>query len=196
MSFPRYKKQFRIIAGLTVLVIVIGGGGVASYLVRYSATNELVCRQCHPEISELWRESKGHPADQTRCYECHSQGFEFAPKDWNAIKHARDQLVPPEYLADDELTSQRCLECHKDVLNLGYKVKKKVIKFNHRIHFGEGLNCVDCHRAAGHEYMEGGTNRPSVTECLECHLREFEGPPKNQKCLNCHDVMLAPGKSW
>ncbi|MFB0532115.1 MAG: hypothetical protein ACETVU_00430, partial [Desulfatiglandales bacterium] len=95
MSSRRYKKQFRIIAGLIVLVVLIGGGGVASYLVRYSATNELVCRQCHPEISELWRESKGHPADQTRCYECHSQGLEFIPKDWNAIKHARDQFVPP-----------------------------------------------------------------------------------------------------
>jgi hypothetical protein len=195
MSSPRYKKQFRIISGLILLVIVIGGGGVASYLVRYSATNELVCRQCHPEISELWRKSKGHPSDQTKCYECHSQGLKLTPKDWNVIKHARDQFVPPEYLADDELTSQRCLECHTDVLNLGYKDIRKVIRFNHRIHHGEGLDCVDCHRQAAHEYMTGSSNRPSFTECLECHLREFEGPPKNQKCLNCHEVMLAPGKS-
>jgi nitrate/TMAO reductase-like tetraheme cytochrome c subunit len=195
MSSPRYKKQFKIISGLIVLVIIVGGGGVASYLVRYSATNELVCRQCHPEISELWRKSKGHPSDQTKCYECHSRGLEFTPKDWTAIKHARDQFVPPEYLADDELTSQRCLECHKDVLNLGYKDIKKVIRFNHRIHDQEGLDCVDCHRQAAHEYMTGSSNRPSVNECLKCHLREFEGPPKNRKCLNCHEVMLAPGKS-
>jgi nitrate/TMAO reductase-like tetraheme cytochrome c subunit len=195
MSSPKYKKQFRIISGLIALVIIVGGGGVASYLVRYSATSELVCRQCHPEISELWRESKGHPSDQTKCYECHSRGLEFTPKDWNAIKHARDQFVPPEYLADDTLTSRRCLECHKDVLNLGYKDIKKVIRFNHRIHDGEGLDCVDCHRQAAHEYMTGSSNRPSINECLECHLREFEGPPKNRKCLNCHEVMLAPGKS-
>lgn len=195
MSSPRYKKQFWLLVGLIVLVILIGGGMVGAYFVRYSATGELVCRQCHPEISELWRKSNGHPADQTGCYECHSRALEFAPKGWNVIKHARDQFVPPEYLADDELTSQRCLECHGDVLNLGYKVKKRVIKFNHRFHYGEGLDCVDCHRQAAHEYMTGGTNRPSIFECLDCHLREFEGPPKNQKCLNCHDVMLAPGKS-
>lgn len=191
----RYKKQFRIIIGLIVLVIFIGMGSITAYLVRYSATNELVCRQCHPELSDLWKKSKGHPADQTRCYECHSRGFKFMPKGWNLLKHARDQIVPPEYLADDELTSQRCLDCHEDILDLGYKVKKKVINFNHRFHWGEGLDCVDCHRTAVHEYMTDGTNRPTIWECLECHIREFEGPPKNQKCLNCHDVMLAPGKS-
>jgi len=196
MSLPKYKKQFKIILSLIIFVVLIVGGGVTAYLVRYSGTNEFVCRQCHPEHTEMWRNSKGHPAEQTKCYECHSRGFELIPKGWNIFRHARDQIVPPEYLADDELTSQRCLDCHSDVLNLGYKVQKKVIKFNHRIHNDEGLDCVDCHRTAGHEYMTGGTNRPSVSECLDCHLREFEGPPKNQKCLNCHDVMLAPGKSW
>jgi len=196
MSFSRYKKQFWIIFGLTVIVILIGVGGVAAYHVRYSATNERRCAQCHPEHIEMWRKSNGHPAEKTRCYECHSRAFEIIPKQWNFIKHARDQFVPPKYLADDELTSQRCLECHKDILNSGYKVKKKIINFTHRYHFEEGLDCVDCHRTATHEYMTGGTNRPTVLECLECHRREFEGPPKNQKCLNCHDVMLAPGKSW
>lgn len=179
-----------------VFVVLICGGGVAAYFVRYSATNELVCRQCHPEFSELWRNSKGHPANQTRCYECHSRGLKSIPEGWNLFRHARDQLAPPEYLADDELTSQRCLDCHEDVLSFGYKVKKKVIQFNHRYHWSEGLSCMDCHRTAGHEYIKGGTNRPTILECLECHLKEFEGPPKNQKCLNCHDVMLAPGKSW
>lgn len=196
MPFPRYKKQFWVIICLMVIVILIGGGGVIAYLVRYSATDERVCGQCHPELIEMWRKSNGHPAEKTKCYECHSQGLKIIPKEWNLIKHARDQFVPPEYLADDELTSQRCLECHIDVLDLGYELKKKVIKFNHRFHIGEDLDCVDCHRRAGHEYMAGGSNRPSVLECLECHRREFEGPPKNQKCLNCHDVMLVPGKKW
>lgn len=194
MSFPRYKKQFWIIFALILIVVLICGGGAAAYLVRYSGTSERVCRQCHPDHTEMWRNSNGHPAELTKCYQCHSQGFKFFPKEWNFIKHARDQLVPPEYLADDELTSRRCLECHKDILNFNYKVKKRVIRFNHRVHDGESLDCVDCHRTAGHEYMTDGTNRPSVLECLECHLREFEGPPKNQKCLNCHDVMLVPGK--
>lgn len=195
MPFPRYKKQFWVVLCLIVTIILIGGGGVIAYLVRYSATNESVCGQCHPEHIEMWRMSNGHPAGETRCYECHSQGFKIIPKNWNLIKHLRDQLVPPEYLADDELTDQRCLECHRDVLDLGYEFKKRVIKFNHRIHFGEDLNCVDCHRTSAHEYMTRGTNRPYVSECLECHRREFEGPPKNQKCLNCHEVILAPGKN-
>jgi len=196
MFFSNYKKPYRIIMGFIILVILIGGGYAVAYLVRYSATNEGVCEQCHPEHIEMWRNSKGHPADTTSCFECHSRGLKIIPKEWNIIKHARDQLVPPEYLADDELTSQRCLECHQDVLNLGYEVLKKVIKFTHRYHLGEGLDCVDCHRTATHEYIANGTNRPSISECLECHLKEFEGPPKNQRCLNCHEVMLAPGKTW
>jgi len=196
MSLSKYKKRFRVIFWLLVIVIVIGGSMGVAYLVRYSATHEQGCVRCHPEHLDLWRESKGHPASETACYECHSKGLDIIPKKWNIFKHARDQLVPPEYIADDELTSQRCLDCHLDVLNLGYRVKKKVINFTHRYHFGEGLTCVDCHRMAGHEYLTGSTNRPSISECLECHRREFEGPPKNQKCLNCHDVMLAPGKLW
>ena len=180
---------------LVMLILLIGAGSVTAFLVRYSATNERVCRQCHPELSELWRKSNGHPANQTTCHQCHSKEFRLSPEGENIFRHTRDQLSPPEYLADDELTSQRCLDCHEDVLEANYVVKKKVIKFNHRYHHGEGLECVDCHRSAGHEYMTGGTNRPTVTECLDCHVREFEGPPMNQKCLNCHDVMLAPGKS-
>jgi hypothetical protein len=122
--------------------------------------------------------------------------MKILPSDWDLLRHARDQFVPPEYLADDELTSQRCLDCHKDVLEWGYQIKKKVIKYNHRIHRQEGLECVDCHRTAGHDYMTGSTNRPSIPECVECHIREFNGPPKSQKCLNCHEVMLAPGRTW
>jgi hypothetical protein len=196
MFLSRYKKQYRIMFWLLLIIMAIGGGMGVAYLVRYSSTNEQECARCHPEHLELWSKSKGHPASETGCYQCHSKGLEIVPKQWNIIQHIRDQVVPPEYLADDELTAQRCLDCHPEVLDLGYKVKKKVINFTHRYHIGEGLTCVDCHRMAGHEYLSGGTNRPSISECLACHRREFEGPPKNQKCLNCHDVMLAPGKSW
>ena len=195
MSARKFKKKFRLLFAFFILILLISAGYVTAFLVRYSATSERVCRQCHPEHSELWRKSNGHPWDQTSCFQCHSLEFTFKPEGWNVFQHFRDQLAPPEYLADDKLTTQRCLDCHLDVLELNYIVKKRVIQFNHRYHRDEGLECVDCHRSAGHEYMTEGTNRPSVTECLECHIREFEGPPKNQKCLNCHDVMLAPGKS-
>lgn len=195
MSLSKYKKQVWIILGLTALVFFSVGGGIAAFFIHYSGTSEQVCRQCHPELSEMWNKSNGHPSNETSCYECHSQSLKILPKGWNFIKHTRDQLVPPEYLADDELTSKRCLECHQDILNLGYIIKKKIIKFNHRYHYTEGLDCVNCHRTAGHEYMANNTNRPSVLECIECHLKEFEGPAKNRRCLNCHDVMLAPGKT-
>jgi len=196
MAVSRYKKRLWIGLCLILLVILIGAGGLTAFLIRYSATNQLICHQCHPEHTEMWKNSHGHPAEETSCYECHSKGIEVVPTGWNILRHARDQWIPPEYLADDELTSQRCLECHRDILNFGYKVKKKVIEFNHRHHNEEGLICVDCHRNAGHEYMMDGSNRPTVSECLECHLREFEGPPMNRRCLNCHDVMLAQGKSF
>ncbi len=196
MSAPKHKRQFWIVLSLLILFILIIAGGGIGYLIRYSATSDKVCRQCHPELIDLWKNSNGHPADSTTCYECHSEGMKIVPANWNVLKHARDQFVPPEYLADDSLTSQRCLECHQDVLEWGYQIKKKVIQFTHRIHWQEDLECVNCHRTAGHEYMSGSTNRPSIQECLECHIREFQGPPKNQKCLNCHDVMLAPGRTW
>ncbi len=196
MAALRFKTKFRLVFVMLVFLFLIAASVVTAYLVRFSATQEIVCRQCHPELSELWRSSKGHPADQTRCFECHSPKPDLKPRGWNVLRHFRDQLAPPEYLADDELTSSRCLDCHNDVLFLGYKVKKKVVRFNHRIHSMEGLDCIDCHRTAGHEYMMRGTNRATILECLNCHLREFEGPPRNQKCLNCHDVMLAPGKTW
>ncbi len=179
MSEFRYKKRFWTILALMLLVVLIVVSGGIGYLVHYSATNENVCAQCHPEIVELWKNSKGHPSHSASCFACHSR-----------------QFVPAEYSADDPLTSQRCLDCHKDVLKLGYGVKKKIIHYNHRIHRQEGLECIVCHRNAGHEYMSGGTNRPSSRECLPCHLKEFDGPPKKQECLNCHDVMLAPGRTW
>jgi hypothetical protein len=196
MFFSRYKKKHRLIFVIIVIIILTGGVSLTAFLVRYSATNEAGCRRCHPEHAEMWINSKGHPAEETSCSECHSRGLEIIPKDWNIIKHARDQLAPPEYLADDGVTSQRCLDCHQDVLNLGYEVKKKIVKFTHRYHLGEGLDCVDCHRTATHEYIKNSTNRPSISECLACHLKELQGPPKIQKCLNCHDVMLAPGRTW
>ncbi len=196
MCVLKYKRQFWTILSLLILFILIVSGGGIAYLIRYSATSEKVCKQCHSELIELWESSNGHPADSTTCYECHSRGMKIFPSDWDILKHARDQFVPPEYLADDKLTSQRCLDCHLDVLEWGYQIKKKVIKYNHRIHWQEGLECVDCHRTAGHDYMSGATNRPSIPECVECHIREFNGPPKNQKCLNCHEVMLAPGRTW
>jgi len=177
MGLRRYRMRFRLIICISLLILLAFAGYVTAYLVRYSATSERICRQCHPDLSPLWRESNGHPADLTDCYQCHSRSFKLVPEGWNIFQHARDQIV-------------------QDVLDLNYKIKKKVITFNHRIHYGEGLECVDCHRTSGHEYMTGSTNRPTVSECLLCHIKEFEGPPKNRKCLNCHDVMLAPGRTW
>ena len=196
MSPLRYRKKFWIVLALATLVLLAGSGGITAYFVRYTATSESSCKQCHPELTELWKKSNGCPANQTKCYECHSRIQKSHSRDWNLIRKARDHFIPPEYLADDEVTSQRCLDCHADVLNFGYTVKKKVIKFTHRFHDEEGLICVDCHRTAGHEYMTGSTNRPTIEECLPCHRREFEGPPQNQKCLNCHEVMMVPGKMY
>lgn len=195
MSLPRYKKQFWLVISIGIVVLLLAGGGLSVYLVRYSATSYRVCLECHPELIDLWKESNGHPADSTSCHECHSPGRKSLPSDWNIGKHVRNQIAPPEYLADDFLTSQRCLDCHPDVLDLGYEVQKKVIKFTHRYHIDEGMDCVDCHRTAGHTYMTGGSNRPSIDECRDCHIKEFSGPPKSQKCLSCHDVMLTPGKT-
>lgn len=179
MTGQKYKRNFWLILFLLLVAVLVVVGAVLGYLVHFSATDIIVCGQCHPDIVDLWKNSKGHPPPSASCSQCHAYHF-----------------VPSEYLADDPLTSQRCLDCHEDVLGLGYTVQKKVIQYNHRIHRQEGLDCIECHRNTGHEYLEGGTNRPSITECLPCHRKEFDGPPKQLACLNCHDVMLAPGRMW
>lgn len=196
MPRRKYKNQFWLILCLSIVIFLTGGGWIVAYLIRYSATSENVCGTCHPEILKQWKNSTGHPAEKTSCSDCHSEGHRVFPNEWNVLRFYRDQIVPPEFFADENLTSSRCLECHEDVLDLNHAVKKKVIKFTHRIHFEESLRCVDCHRNAGHEDKTDGTNRPTISQCLPCHLKEFLGPPKSLKCLNCHDVMLAPGKSW
>lgn len=195
MPLPKYKKQFWAVVSIGIFIILCAGGGLSFYLIRYSATSDRVCFECHPELVDLWKNSNGHPADSTSCHECHSPGRKLLPSDWQIGKHVRNQIAPSEYSADDSLTSQRCQDCHADVLTLGYKVKKKVIKFTHRFHIEEGLECVDCHRTAGHAYMEGSSNRPGIEECRACHIKEFFGPPKSQKCLSCHDVILTPGRT-
>jgi len=179
MCAVRYKKRYWTRLGLIFSVVLILTAGGIGFLVRFSATNDAVCAQCHPELIDLWKNSSGHPAHLTSCFACHS-----------------DHFIPPEYSADDSLVSRRCLDYHEDVLGRDYTIKKKTVKYNHRIHRQEGLDCIDCHRSAGHEYASDGSNRPSVGECIQCHIREFDGPPKSQECLNCHDVMLAPGRTW
>lgn len=179
MPRTRFKRPFWFIMGALALLVLLGGSSAVLTLVRYTARNSSACRPCHPQIFELWKTSKGHPAEETSCFGCHA---------------GVHMVVPSEYLADDDLTSQRCLDCHQVVLDYGYVIKKKIIKFSHRQHIHEGQDCVDCHRSAGHEYMTDGTNRPTINHCQDCHFREFEGPPKSQKCLNCHDVLLSPGK--
>lgn len=196
MFFSGYKTIYRYIFSIISLILLLGAGALIAYFVRFSGTDVRVCNRCHPKIASLWKESNGHKVEQAKCYQCHSEKIRILPSGLNVFRHYRDQLVPPEYSADDDLISQQCLECHNDVLDLGYTPKKKVINFNHRIHLGERLKCMDCHRSSGHEYMTASSNRPTIYECIQCHYKEFEGPPKSRKCLNCHDVMLAPGRTW
>lgn len=193
-SASREKKiNGRAVTVLIVVFLFAAAGGMAM-LARYSSTNTAVCRSCHPEHTELWEHSHGHPAELTGCRQCHSRKFQAVPDGINILEHYRDQLAPPKYLADDQLTDQRCLDCHEDVLSWDYEVQKKIITFSHRIHAQEGLTCIDCHRTAGHVTRANATNRPTVWECVDCHRKEFQGPPANQKCLNCHDVLLIPGR--
>ncbi|MBN1224259.1 MAG: NapC/NirT family cytochrome c [Candidatus Aminicenantes bacterium] len=196
MALPRYKKKFWLIVSLLILIVVLGAGTVSVYFVRYSATSTKVCNSCHPVVASLWKGSHGCPPEKTSCMECHSRGRKIIPDNWNILRHMRDQIAPPEYSADRELTSQRCLDCHEEVLDFGYEPIKKVIQFTHRYHIAEDLDCMDCHKNAGHEYMKDATNRPSIKECIQCHIKDFTGAPKSAKCLNCHDVMLVPGKEW
>lgn len=193
MAEKKARKRLLITIGSLAAMALLGGWGVG-VMVRYSSTSPSVCQQCHPGYQGHWKDSNGHPADQTSCHECHYRKPRHLFRSGNPVATIRDWVVPAEYLADDDVTSRLCLDCHEEVLELGYRVKKKVIVFNHRIHHSEGLECMDCHRTTGHDPMKNATNRPGIRECLDCHRKEFQGPPKNMKCLNCHEVMLVPGR--
>jgi hypothetical protein len=193
MTEKKGKKRLLITIGSLGVFLFLAAWGTG-VMVRYSSTNPSICEQCHPDYKNHWVESNGHPADETSCHECHYRKPQHLFKGGNPVGNLRDWVVPAEYVADDQVTSQLCLDCHEDVLELGYSVKKKVIEFNHRVHHSEGLECMDCHRSTGHTPMKNSTNRPGIRECLNCHWKEFQGPPKNMKCLNCHEVMLLPGR--
>jgi len=52
------------------------------------------------------------------------------------------------------------------------------IKYSHKLHIENGLECADCHANA---YKGEKATLPSIETCLECHEESLTGSPEEEK---------------
>jgi hypothetical protein len=155
-------------------------------------TTPAQCATCHPELTDLWEQSRGHPADRVSCHECHAQ-HPTLPDSPNVLAYVRDTLVPEKYQSSVERVEARCLGCHEPI-PLAETEQKKLVKINHKIHLAslvpaEGaapvlLGCLDCHDTIAHDQGERMTNRPRMAGCFagSCHTQDRT----KDGCMKCH----------
>jgi nitrate/TMAO reductase-like tetraheme cytochrome c subunit len=187
------------IAGFLTVLVFAGMAGFF-WFARTIKTTPYECATCHPEITEMWKGSQGHPAAQVTCYECHAP-HAAPPESANVPALVRDELIPPRYYSADELVEARCEGCHPKMREAETEVKK-VIKVNHKVHLvtakdtqGKPLamRCLDCHRNITHDKAQIETNRPTMEGCFagQCHPKDRN----KDNCRRCHYQQLAePGQ--
>jgi hypothetical protein len=147
------------------------------WFVNYTATAPRMCQDCHTAIPELWKSSKGHPAAEARCIDCH-HGKEPYSDEGCWTMHATDKVI-----------NENCIGCHQDMLRQVLAADAtRPVKTSHRYHRAEGLDCIDCHRNCAHEMQQPGTNRPYKACCYDCHLREMAWGGWKGTCIRCHYV--------
>ena len=191
-SRKKMKKLFRtkrIWISLVVVVIFAASLGLVN-VVRNAYTGPLHCQSCHLEQTELWQLSGAH-STETKCSDCHAPWPRVLPTRINVVQQYRDAVVPTNLTVRDERISENCLQCHESVLDGSHTTSESVV-LSHRIHFEEGMMCVDCHRNISHDKMAVRTYRPPKRVCYKCHLRDIDvGLQQDQSCMNCHRIILS-----
>ncbi len=184
-------------AGFLAVVVLVGLGLFVAGA-RWVNTSPNRCATCHPVLTELWRESQGHPADRVTCYQCHARHAEL-PESANAFGYVRDRLIPEGYAAFEERVEARCEGCHTDIRSKTEE-NRKLIRINHKVHLAKtdpqgnplDLGCLDCHRSIAHDKAEVPTWRPRMYGCFtgDCHRKDRN----KDNCRRCHYQHLAePG---
>ncbi len=184
-------------AGIAGLIVVFAVVGVVLFITgaRYINTAPAQCASCHPVITDMWKSSLNHPAEQVTCHECHAGHPELKASP-NVLAFIRDTFIPEKYMATTERTEERCTECHNNIAS-SEKELSKLIKINHKAHLAApieqsglevNLGCVDCHFNIAHDKAEEQTNRPPMYSCFvsECHQKERN----RDRCQKCHYQML------
>lgn len=195
MIIERLKNMS--LTGYAVFLAVLVGAGLVGFVLvaRTVNTHPGQCASCHPEMTQLFKESKAHPADRVTCFECHAQHPEL-PEGFNIGSYVRDLFIPEKYLSSDERLESHCLECHKSILK-SEKEKGKLIKVNHKVHLAKELEigekkvrlgCMDCHSTVAHDRTGSPTNRPLMAGCFAagCHEKDRN----KDSCLRCHYQVL------
>ena len=189
MAMPQINVSRKLWTGMAVLALAVLCGG-ALLAVRRAHTGPLHCQSCHPEQTEQWIRSGSHSLGTT-CTDCHAPHSGLVPKTVNVFRYYRDAIVPTHVRASAGMMSANCLACHAEVLG-DSSVTSGIILTNHRVHWGEGMACVDCHRNISHDLMAGGTHRPTKKTCYACHMRDIDvGSSQDRSCAHCHRTMLS-----
>jgi predicted CXXCH cytochrome family protein len=144
-------------------------------------TERVSCLACHPEFQSVWEmgqhartgsnasfieawEAQGKPGD---CMTCHATGYDEAEETWvadgvvcaachpgSSDKHIDDAANNPMPI---DRSAKFCGQCHSDTY----------FDWQASGHYGNGLDCVNCHDPHGTELKTGD---PS-TLCDNCHVQ-------------------------
>lgn len=150
-----------------------------------------------------WKNAENHNRICLRCHE-----WLTTPVEWQRLSHARagmkctdchDPHVGPDYPHRFLLREQQdilCVNCHQDVDNDFFRVRRHPIVLNvENSPTAAEMHCVDCHDIHAGEGPFMLTERRAEDVCLKCHMEKggpFRYPHSaNQEmlgggCLDCH----------
>jgi hypothetical protein len=142
----------------------------------------LRCDGCHVAAPTSTSASDNLVPAEAACRACH------------AIDRARpDKAVPAGAGA------ARCDACHLSETGAPWmptarsreparvRLADPNLKFNHRLHAGQGIGCELCHSAVGRESLATRDDLPKMALCLGCHDgKKKDGKLATNRCSACH----------
>lgn len=169
MEFSYLSKipKWKIFVFISLMALV--GIAAGAKYVQIVMTDVIYCLTCHAkeQYVELWKKSEIHP--DIKCADCHS---------------IPEELLKFDLSANQDVTSNNCIRCHKYVTETDKKIhfefNKMKIHIPHKIHLDMDILCTDCHNNIRHEKRENGTYRPTMKNCFNCH------PEEETSCTQCH----------
>lgn len=167
-----------------IIVLVVGGGALASWLPRYTTSDPEYCLTCHGENGGLPNRgiaSSVHPPfSEVRCVDCHSKPHQLLYEGYRR-----------GFLAEPERVGPNCLRCHAQMAErideTGFKFNSFQIRVAHKLHVDLGARCTDCHANIAHDLRPSPTNRPRMEYCAQCHAVTLE------TCNKCHAAGVPAG---
>lgn len=172
---PRTCEDGSVPARLRVIMtwIVFSGLGVAflvAVAVGYTATVLPGCASCHMTGS-FGSETLASPHADVACVGCHVDNTMTGRVSF-AFRELFHMVVP---IVDDldrsyaEVPSERCKQCHMDILDSGIRGVRG-LRMQHVTCVG-GSDCTDCHSLTAHGAATVWPRTAQMEGCYECHGR-------------------------